>query len=454
VDTVAGTVRVVGTAFPSSIAAGRKLVGTFSFTTRSVPENAHADFAITLASISDVFGAPLDGYTKLVGDQTAIARRDIPGDANNNGRLDVSDAAELIRLYANPSQIRSWDHFLNDLNLDGVLTEGDATKVLRVVTKRDDVPAFPAGMPDLSQAPVRTNKSNPLLPDEQGEPTPVPTPQDFELIPMGDPDAPAARLVLTRFTGANANKLLAQVILDNIATGQAGASFQVDYPASVLRITGASSLIIPYGGLPSGTVPQWNVLPGNDYAIQTGNVSCAAAWASAWNFTNDQPVANIVFEINPAATGQVHFPLTLSVVETGPHDAEGPADPLAVTGQVVTFTRTYADWALANLGNASADPNLDSDGDGMSNATEFAASTNPGDAASRLETTSAAHTPEGFTIRWHAAYGVNYRVRWSGDLLIWEDLVSSYPGNGAEVEVNDPGAPAGGRFYRVEVIQP
>jgi uncharacterized repeat protein (TIGR02543 family) len=448
VDTVAGTVRVVGTAYPSSIPAGRKLVGTLSFTTRSVPENAVAVFTPTLASISDQFGAPLGGYTKMVGDQTPIARRTIPGDANNNGRLDVSDAAELIRLYANPAQIRTWDNVLNDLNLDGVLTEGDATRVLRVVTKRDSTPSFPAAAPlamfSMSALPDTDSSSVQMLESNIAEAPAAPA--------ATISSSNSARLVLTRLTGADANKVLAQVYLDDVPAGQAGVSFQVDYPAAVLRIAGASSLTIPAGGLPAGITPTWNVEPGNNYAAQTGSISLAAAWGSGWMFTNGQAVAHIVFEINPATTGQVHFPVALAATEVGPYNAEGPSTPLTMAGQVVTFTRTYADWALATLDDAAADPGVDSDGDGMSNALEFAASTNPGDANSSLKTTAAAHTPEGFMLRWFAAYGVNYRVRWSGDLVTWDDLIPSYPGSGADAEVTDPDAPAGGRFYRVEVI--
>ncbi|MEY4244061.1 MAG: hypothetical protein RLZZ245_1646, partial [Verrucomicrobiota bacterium] len=133
IDKNAGTVRVVGSAFPSSFPEGRRLLGTLRVTTRSVPAGASVTLAPTLLSISDIFGRPIEGYTKLTGRSMALAQRDIPGDANNNGRLDVSDAAELIRLYANPAQIRTWDHYLNDLNLDTILTEGDATRVLRVV---------------------------------------------------------------------------------------------------------------------------------------------------------------------------------------------------------------------------------------------------------------------------------------------------------------------------------
>ena len=261
-------------------------------------------------------------------------------------------------------------------------------------------------------------------------------------------------MVLTRLTGANANKVLAQVYLDNVPAGQAGISFQVDYPASVLRVAGASSLIVPSGGLPAGVTPTWNVFPGNAYAAQTGSLTLAAAWGSSWTFANGQAVANIVFEVNPAVIGQVRFPLTLAATEVAPYNADGPSTPLSVPGQVVVFNRTYADWALATLGNAAAGSSLDSDGDGMSNALEYAASTNPNDPNSRLQTTAAAMTVNGYRLRWFAAYGVNYQVRWSADLKTWNDLTTPYTGTGAETEDTDPAPPPGGRFYRVEVVQP
>ena len=413
IDKTAGTVRVAASALLWTFPEGRELLGTLGLTTRSAPVGASITLTPILLNISDEFGRPIGGYTKLQGGTMSIAQRGLTGDANNNGQLDIGDAAELSRLCANPAQIRSWDQSLNDLTGDASLSEADTTAVLAAVAGIDSSDTPPGD----------------LLPGAQ------------------------ARLALTRLTGVDANKVLAQVYLDGVSTGQAGLSFRVGYPASVLRIVGASSLSIPAGGLPAGTTSQWNVAPSNNYAEQSGSVAFAAAWDSLHTFTSGQAVANIVFEICPANISQVHFLLQLTATEIAPFSPNGPSAPLAMAGGNVTFSRSYADWALATLGDANADANADADQDGQSNGVEFAASTDPANANSRLQTTSAGLTPSGFKLRWLAATGVSYRVRWSADLVNWSDLTTApLLGAGVEVEITDTARPAGNRFYRVEVI--
>jgi hypothetical protein len=428
IDENAGTVRIIGSAFPSSFPLGPQWVGTLRFTVRSVPAGASLTLTPELLSISDVFGSPIVTYTKLTSAAVALSQRLIPGDANNNGRLDVSDVAELIRLYSNPALIRAWDHTLNDLNGDSSLTEGDATRVLRVVAELDSVSSFPT-----KRARLLSKGSDRMGKDAQG----------------------SARLVVTRLTGPNANKVLAQVVLDEVPVDQAGLSFRVDYPEALMRITGGASLIIPFGGLPVGATPQWNVFPGNSYSNQSGRLSFASAWGSAWTFGVSQSVANIVFELQDLNSAQVHFPLTLSATEVGPYNATGPSLPLALSGQVATFSRSYADWALATLGDANADPDGDDDHDGQSNGREFASATHPLNATSVLEVTTAELGPADFTLRWFAVYAVDYWVTYSFDLASWTEIPSSrVTGTNGIEEWSEPVGIASNTFYRIEVIEP
>jgi hypothetical protein len=449
VDKSAGTVRVVGNAFPSTVPEGRRLLGTFRATTRSVPAGAAVSLLPSLSSISDVFGRPIEGYTKINGGTVQIAQRNVPGDANNNGRLDVADAAELIRLYGSPELIRSWDHYLNDLNGDRILTEGDAIRVLRVAAALDDMPVFTSSAPrSLGSRSLKTTSS------VEGAPvlslTSAPRTRTVLATAM-----PSARLVLTRLTGANANKVMAQVYVDSLPANQAGLSFTVSYPATLLRIADSNSLVTPSGGLPSSAVRTWNVAPQNSYAAQTGTVTLAAAAGSPFGFDPAQPVANIVFDVQPSATAQVHFPVVLSDVEAAPHSADGPASPVALTGQTSDFTRTYADWALATLGSAAASASDDRDGDGQSNGAEYAAATDPVNPSSLLRTTSMERGQGGFMVRWFAAYGVNYRLSASTDLKTWSPVGGVITGRGAEESASDPAASSGTRkFYRVETVNP
>jgi hypothetical protein len=266
---------------------------------------------------------------------------------------------------------------------------------------------------------------------------------------------PSARLVLTRLTGSNANKVMAQIFVDGLPSGQAGLSFTVNYPAALLRIAGSQALVTPAGGLPTGAKCSWNVAPQNSYSEQTGTVTLAAANASSFVFDPTKPVANIVFDLQSAATGEVHFPVTLTAVEASPVNLDGPATPVSLAGQTAVFSRTYADWALANLGDAAAATSIDSDGDGQSNGAEFAASTDPADAFSRLRTTSMERALGGFTVRWLAAYGVNYRLSASTDLKTWSPVGGVVAGQGVETSATDSSSSSSARkFYRVEVVNP
>ena len=209
-----------------------------------------------------------------------------------------------------------------------------------------------------------------------------------------------------------------------------------------------NALIAPSGGLPSSAVRAWN-------PEQTGTVTLAAANASSFGFDPTKPVANIVFDLQSAATGEVHFPVTLTAVEASPVNLEGPATPVSLAGQTAVFSRTYADWASANLGDAAASSSSDSDGDGQSNGAEFAASTDPADALSLLRTTSMERALGGFTVRWLAAYGVNYRLSASTDLKTWSPVGGIITGEGVETSATDSSSSSSARkFYLVEVVSP
>jgi hypothetical protein len=82
------------------------------------------------------------------------------------------------------------------------------------------------------------------------------------------------------------------------------------------------------------------------------------------------------------------------------------------------------DWQAAYFGDNSAlwpDPGTDTDGDGMSDRSEFLSGTNPQAASSVLKTTLTS-IPQGSLLSWNSVAGAFYQVQYSADLKSWENL--------------------------------
>ncbi len=102
------------------------------------------------------------------------------------------------------------------------------------------------------------------------------------------------------------------------------------------------------------------------------------------------------------------------------------------------------------------DRRIDSDGDGMSNADEFHAGTDPSRADSRLRVAAAYFPGEGLHLTWHSVAGRNYRVEVSASLATWSVDTSAIRGTGDQIEyvANPvPGVPVS-RYYRVVAEAP
>jgi hypothetical protein len=110
------------------------------------------------------------------------------------------------------------------------------------------------------------------------------------------------------------------------------------------------------------------------------------------------------------------------------------------------------DWQLAHFGYIGIDPNADPDHDGMSNFAEFWAGTDPLDPNSVLAINSTSLLNNGMiTITWESVAGKSYTIRYSTDLLTWNDLVAPVNGTGSAISVTDPTPvqQTGQRFYRI-----
>ena len=106
--------------------------------------------------------------------------------------------------------------------------------------------------------------------------------------------------------------------------------------------------------------------------------------------------------------------------------------------------------------NAGAPPQLDPDGEGISNLNEYLAGTIPTSNASKLQLDITSLTPAAGVFRFNTVTGRLYTVQYSDTLTgTWSTLgTANIPGTGGQIEVTDATPPTSRRFYRLQVTLP
>jgi len=124
-----------------------------------------------------------------------------------------------------------------------------------------------------------------------------------------------------------------------------------------------------------------------------------------------------------------------------------------------TYT-ALENWRLANFGTVANSGNAadgaDPDGDGMTNAQEFAAGTAPNDRSSALRITQIGGNGNDLAISFTSMAGKTYRVDRSDSLQSgsWTTVQDNIAGTGGIVQVIDTNAATQSkRFYRIVVVQ-
>jgi hypothetical protein len=124
-----------------------------------------------------------------------------------------------------------------------------------------------------------------------------------------------------------------------------------------------------------------------------------------------------------------------------------------------SFTFTIADannnglpdwWEAQHPGigaSGVADPNADSDGNGLTNMQELVFGSN----ARLVPTVQNAAQP---TVSWPTVAGRFYSLEASNDLITWQQVLSPQAGTGTTMSFTEPQAVSGQRFYRVNVTLP
>lgn len=349
-----GSFALSGTTLPTGIVH----FATVVFRSRSVPVQTTVPLQLSVSGISDANGNPLSSTgTEVRSGNVQITRRKFIGDNNANDRLDINDATAIMRFANFVETPRSWDITGNDLNATSQLDAGDVVRVLRAVVGLDPQPSQPA-------AALRALSAT----------------------------GPRVALQIDKQQALPGDQVKVTVILGQMSGPLSGASFKLTYPTAALRFENATGhrtgSIVPAGG-----AVIWNLSPAqNDYAAQDGAISLAVTTDGNWS-TNQGVLADFTFKVQPGATNQYRWPITLSQAELS-----SGYDLVPATGSEVLF-----------VGREPRSP--------------------------RFEGTPTL-TNGTFTIPLNAETGVQYRIEVSNNLGDWT-LLKTVTGSGAVLDVAD-----------------
>jgi hypothetical protein len=216
---------------------------------------------------------------------------------------------------------------------------------------------------------------------------------------------------------------------------------------------GSRQAVVRYDLTSANDVPQrdpldW-VLEGSDDGIgwmtldaRTGETFGSRFLTRSFDVVNEVPYRHYRLNIAANAGGGTTYGIQLAEIGL-----------FAVPRSALEVWRFDHFGTFEATGNAadSADP----DGDGWSNAGEFAAGTDPNSAAALLKIDRLAFAGNDVVIAFPTVAGRRYRVERSAILLegSWQIVADPVAGTGGEVEVHDEDAAADPRrFYRIVVL--
>ena len=421
----------------SAIPSGIQTIGELSLRARSVPlSGVTSPINVEVVSVSDNTGSILPDGTGTSGCAVAVKARSLPADINGNGFIDSGDGSVMMSLVLSQDPVaRPWDVTLNDLNNSETLDPGDVTRLLRIVVGLDPKPSafvVPRTMRTMSMRTVSTMSAMSMS---------AASAQQAESYYLHEQSGKVP--VTVQVTGhLDGETITADVVLPAMGNSLNSLQFELVYPTDLLEVSEITEGVVA----PSNA--QFNNVPASSRVIFGAFDN--NAWASAGG-----SVLRVTFTRKPGVSaGAARRLITLENLAAYT-DRQGGSDPLDVFQRPGVLGRPMASVLTESVG-AQPDPSADTDGDGASNAAEFAAGTDPVNRASRFEVKGFAHNPvsRAQTITWRANRGVRYRMQSSEDLSNWS-AVSGTELIGDDTDVTMQVTPVVTKtklFYRLQVV--
>ncbi|MDB6056191.1 MAG: hypothetical protein JWO95_35 [Verrucomicrobiales bacterium] len=234
----------------------------------------------------------------------------------------------------------------------------------------------------------------------------------------------------------------------------AGLQFRATLVPEGAAPTPGTITFTPAAGMAGG-----QILPG----LSANDIVCAwSLGAFASPLQNSNYIGQISFTVPSGAQPGQRYKLQFSYVDGAPdlntfYQLESfPGSVWVMSTAATSPSSTSDEWKTAFFGsvtNGLAADNADADGDGVPNWKEFLAGTNPTNAASCLQFTSAVSGSGSTTLTWLSAPAKNYAIEAASSInaTTWTTL-GSVTGDGTVKQVTEPNTGAA-QFYRIR-LQP